>query len=414
VIFSSFERMVAFRYLRARRQEGFASVIAVFSLLGIALGVATLIIVMAVMNGFRQEFVSEIIGIDGHLTVHGQGAVLTSFDDLDTKIRQVPGVVAVRPLVEGQVLASAPRASTGVSVRGLRVEDIAGQPLLAKTIGKPVLDQFSDDDVIVGWRLLQSLGLRIGDDLTLVSPNGNVTAFGSVPRVKAYRVVGAFDVGMAQYDGSLVLMPLSAAQIFFRTGNGVSALEVFSRDPDRLEAQRRAIAGIVGPGARIQDWQQGNAVFINAITVERTVMFLILTLIILVAAFNIISGLVMLVQDKGGDIAILRTMGASRAMILRIFMLSGASIGIIGTLAGFVIGVEVATHIPAIRNFLEVDLRLDIFTAELDFFTRIPAEVYVSDVASVVAMALGLSFLATLYPSWRAARLDPVEALRYE
>ena len=415
MIFGGFARMVAFRYLRARRQEGLVYVIAVFSLLGIGLGVATLIVVMAVMNGFRLQFVSNIIGVDGHLTVHAAGGVvLTGFDELDAKIRQVPGVVAVRPLVEGKVLATAPRASTGVSVRGLRAEDVASQPLLANGLGKSALDQFSDDTVIVGWRLMQSLGLQVGDSVTLVSPNGTVTAFGSVPRIKAYRVVGMLNVGMAQYDSSLVLMPLTAAQLFFRTGQGVSALEVFASDPDHLEAQRHAIAAIVGEGARIEDWQQSNAVFMNAITIERNVMFLILTLIILIAAFNIVSGMIMFVQDKGGDIAILRTMGASRAMVLRIFVLSGASIGFLGTLAGFVVGVAFATHIPAIRTFLETDLGLDIFNAELDFFTRIPAKVYVTDVVSVVAMAFGLSFLATLYPSWRAARLDPVEALRYE
>jgi len=415
MIFGSFERMVAFRYLRARRQEGFVSVIAVFSLLGIGLGVATLIVVMAVMNGFRFEFVSNIIGVDGHLTVHGPaGRGLTAFDDLDARIQKVPGVVAVRPLVEGQVFAQTPRGAMGVSVRGLRDQDIASQPLLANGIAKHALDQFSDDTVIVGWRLLQSLGLRVGEEVTLISPNGNATAFGNVPRIKSYRVVGAFNVGMAQYDGNLVLMPLGAAQVFFRSGQGVSALEIFSRDPDHLDAQREAIATIVGPGARIEDWQQSNATFVNAITIERNVMFLILTLIILVAAFNIVSGMIMFVQDKGADIAILRTMGATRAMVLRIFMLSGASIGFAGTIAGLVIGVEFATHIRAIRDFLERDLHLDVFASELDFFTRIPAQVYASDVASVVAMAFGLSFLATLYPAWRAARLDPVEALRYE
>src|SRR5215470_313466 len=225
MIFGSFERMLAFRYLRARRQEGFVSVIAVFSLLGIGLGVATLIVVMAVMNGFRQQFVSNIIGVDGHLTVHAAGgAVLNGFDELEARIRQLPGVISVRPLVEGKVLAQAPRASTGVSVHGLRAEDIARQPLLANSIGKEALDQFSDDAVILGWRLLQSLGLGPGDSVTLVSPNGTATAFGNVPRVKSYRVVGAFNVGMAQYDSALVLMPLASAQLYFRTGQGVSAL----------------------------------------------------------------------------------------------------------------------------------------------------------------------------------------------
>jgi|SRR5579864_37694 len=414
MIFGTFERMVAFRYLRARRQEGFVSVTAIFSLLGIALGVGTLIVVMSVMNGFRVDLVTNIVGIDGHLSVHGSGVTITGFDDLAARIREVPGVVGVRPVVEGQVLASTDRGSTGVLVRGLREEDIASEPLLANGIAKDALDQFSDDGVILGWRLLANLGLRVGDSVTLVSPSGNMTAPDSVPHIASYRIVGTFNVDMPQYDGNLILMPLSAAQLFFETGDGVSALEVFAGDPDHLDAQRNAIAAIIGPGARIYDWQQNNATFMNAIEVERTVMFVILTLIILVAAFNIISGMTMLVTDKGRDIAILRTMGATRAMVLRIFILSGASIGFIGTLAGFVVGVEFASHIPAIRAFLEQDLHLDIFNAELDLFTRIPAQIYVSDVISVVAMAFGLSFLATLYPAWRAAQLDPVETLRYE
>jgi lipoprotein-releasing system permease protein len=414
MMFGSFERMLAFRYLRARRQEGLISVIAIFSLLGIGLGVATLIVVMSVMNGFRAEFVSNVIGIDGHLIVRGAGATIAGFDDLDAKIRQVPGVVAVRPLVEGQVLASTPSTSTGAQVRGIRAEDIASQPLLKRGMTDQALKQFAGDNVIVGWRLLQSLGLRVGDTVTLASPNGTMTAFGSVPRIKAYRVVGGFNVGMAQYDGSLILMPLDAARLFFKTGDGVSALEIFAGDPDHLEAQRQAIMQVVGAGARFSDWQQNNATFMNAIDIERNVMFLILTLIILVASFNIISGMVMMVQDKGRDIAILRTMGATRAMVLRIFVLAGASIGAVGTVAGFILGVEFATHIAGIRSFLEQDLHLEFFAAELDFFTRIPARVYASDVIAVVAMAFGLSFLATLYPAWRAAQLDPVEALRYE
>jgi lipoprotein-releasing system permease protein len=414
MIFGGFERMLAFRYLRARRQEGFVSVIAVFSLLGIALGVATLIVVMSVMNGFRVDLVANIIGINGHLTVRGPGETIGGFDDLDAKIRQVPGVVAVRPLVEGQVLASTDRGATGVLVRGLRSEDIASQPLLAEGIAGEALDQFSDESVILGWRLLAGLGLRIGDSLTLVAPSGNLSTLNSVPHIESYRIVGTFRVNMAQYDGNLILMPLETAQRFFHTGGDVSALEIFADNPDHLDAQRRAIAAIVGQGARIEDWQQSNATFMNAIDIERTVMFLILTMIILVAAFNIVSGMTMLVTDKGRDIAILRTMGATRAMVLRIFVLSGASIGFIGTFVGFVLGVEFAMHIAAIRVFLEDDLHFQFLNAELDLFTRIPAQVYVSDVALVLAMAFGLSFLATLYPAWRAARLDPVEALRYE
>ncbi len=414
MIFGQFERMVAFRYLRARRAEGFVSVIAIFSLLGIMLGVATLIIVMSVMNGFRVEFVNHILGIEGHLAVMSAKGPLADFDALDKKIRAVPGVVAARPQVEGQVLASTNRGSTGVLIRGMRAEDIAHQPLLANAVDPAALAEFKGDGVLVGVRLAERLGVSPGGQVTIVSPNGNATAFGTMPRIKTYRVVGLFDLGMYQYDNNMIMMPLAAAQLFFNTGNGVTSVEVFAQDPDRLDAVRAALGELIGPYARIVDWRQTQASYINAIEIERNVMFLILTLIILVAAFNIISGMIMMVKDKGRDIAILRTMGATRGMILRIFILSGASIGVVGTFLGFVIGTEFALHIEAIRQFVQDIVGVNLFNAEIYFFTRIPAQVYASDVVTVVAMAFALSFLATLYPSWRAARLDPVEALRYE
>jgi lipoprotein-releasing system permease protein len=414
VIFGSFERMVAFRYLRARRAEGFVSVIAIFSLLGIMLGVATLIIVMAVMNGFRIDFVKHILGIEGHLSVYADTGPLRDFAALDQKIRAVPSIVAARPQIEGQVLASANGASTGILVRGMRARDIAAQKMLAAAVRPAVLARFEDDGVILGNQLAARLGIAPGGEITLLSPNGNVTAFGTMPRIKTYRVVGLFDLGMYQYDNNMILMPLDAAQRFFATGTGVSSIEIFTRDPEHLAAARAAVARIVGPGARIVDWQETQSAYLNAINIERNVMFLILTLIILVAAFNIISGMIMMVKDKGRDIAILRTMGATRGMILRIFILSGASIGFIGTFFGFVIGVEFALHIEAIREFVQDIVGVNLFSAEIYFFTRIPARVFPSDVITVVVMAFLLSFLATLYPSWRAARLDPVEALRYE
>jgi lipoprotein-releasing system permease protein len=414
VIFGQFERMVAFRYLRARRAEGFVSVIAIFSLLGIMLGVATLIIVMSVMNGFRVEFVNNILGIEGHLAVMSDRGPLGNFDALDKKIRAVPGIVAARPQVEGQVLASTRYGSTGVLVRGMRAGDIEQQPLLANAVDPAALAQFNDDGVIVGVRLAQRLGVAPGGQVTILTPNGNATAFGTMPRIKTYKIVGVFDLGMYQYDNNMILMPLAAAQLFFNLGDGVSSIEIFAHDPDHLDAVRAALGDIIGPGARIVDWRQTQASYINAIEIERNVMFLILTLIILVAAFNIISGMIMMVKDKGRDIAILRTMGATRGMILRIFILSGASIGVVGTFLGFVIGTEFALHIEAIRQFVQDVVGVNLFNAEIYFFTRIPAQVYASDVITVVAMAFALSFLATLYPSWRAARLDPVEALRYE
>ena len=411
--FGAFERMVAFRYLGARRQEGFVSVIAIFSLLGIALGVATLIVVMAVMNGFRVEFISNIVGINGYLRVAGAAGPIADFDALDGKIRQIPGITAVRPLVDGQVLASTPRTSSGVLVRGLRAEDIASQPMLANGIAKDALGQFSDESVILGWRLLDKLGLRIGNNVTLLVPQATSAGANAVPRARSFHIVGTFNVGMSQYDGNFLLMPLDTAQQFFQIGDGVSALEIFASDPDRLEAQVRAIAAIVGPGTRVLDWRQNFAGYLDIVAIQRNVMFLILTLIIVVAGFNIISGMIMLVKSKGRDIAILRTMGATRAMVLRIFMLAGASTGFIGTFLGFVIGVEFAVHIEAIRHLLQDIFQVDLFNPEQYFLSEIPARIYASDVISVVAMAFALSLLATIYPAWRAARLDPVQALRY-
>jgi lipoprotein-releasing system permease protein len=414
MIFGAFERMVAFRYLRARRAEGFVSVIAVFSLLGIALGVATLIIVMSVMNGFRAELIGRILGLNGHLAVYGATAQLTDFDAAAAKVRAVPGVVSATPLIEGQVMATSDAGAAGALVRGIRPDDIRARKLIAEHIVAGSLAEFGDDGVAVGERLARRLGLGVGGRITLIAPEGTDTAFGTMPRLKTYRVAALFNVGFYEYDNSFVYMPLAAAQVFFRMPGAVSDLEVFLADADTARRTGRQIAAALGGGVRIVDWQQANSTIVNAVEIERNVMFLILTLIILVAAFNIISGMIMLVKDKGRDIAILRTMGASRGMILRIFMLSGASIGIVGTLAGFVLGVVVTENIEAIRHFLQDLLHVNLFSAEIYFFTRIPAQLNRGEVASVVLMALALSFLATLYPSWRAARLDPVEGLRYE
>jgi lipoprotein-releasing system permease protein len=411
--FDTFERMVAFRYLRARRQEGFISVIAIFSLLGIMLGVATLIIVMSVMNGFHAELLREILGFNGHLGVVSTQGGLKNFDKLAADLKGVPGVVAVYPLVEGQVLASANGRSTGVMARGMRESDIKSEGLLARHVAPEALKQFADDKVLVGSKLAVTLGLRPGDSITLLSPNGQATAFGNVPRVKAYQVAGTFEIGMYQYDSSILFMPLPAAQLFFQKPDAVTSLQIFVDDPDNARAIGGEIARKLAGTAVVYDWQSSNAL-LGAVEIERNVMFIILSLIILVAAFNIISSMIMLVKDKTRDIAILRTMGATRGMILRIFILSGASIGVVGTLAGFVLGIAFTTHIEQIRQFLQRVLHVTLFNEAIYFFTQIPAQIDAGEVTAVLVMAFGLSFLATLYPSWRAARLDPVEALRYE
>src|SRR4051812_3903463 len=414
MIFGAFERMVAMRYLRARRQEGFISVIAGFSLLGIGLGVATLIILMAVMNGFRSELLGRVLGLNGHMNVYALQGPLTDYGALADRLRGIPGVSSVTPTVEAQALVTVRGISSGAIVRGIAPDDFRVRPTVSNHIVRGSLDDFRDERVAIGIRMAQRLGLRVGDELTLISPQGNPSAFGTVPRMRAYSIAAIFDVGMFEYDNNFIFMPLPAAQVFFRVPDAVTTLELMVQQPRLISQYRAPVQDIIGGRARLVDWQQSNASFFNALSVERNVMFLILTLIIVVAAFNIISSMIMLVKDKGRDIAILRTMGATRGMVLRIFILAGASVGIVGTLAGFVLGVLFARNIEAIRQFIQKLIGTELFSAEIYFLTQLPARVESGEVATVVIMALVLSFLATLYPSWRAAKLDPVEALRYE
>jgi lipoprotein-releasing system permease protein len=414
-IFSPFERMVAMRYLRARRQEGFISVISWFSLLGIGLGVATLIIVMAVMNGFRAELFERVLGLNGHMNVYATEGPLLKYEDLIKKIRATGDVTDVAPMVEGQTLITKDGVASGAIVRGVPTADFAKRDLIKNHIVEGALADFNDDKIVIGDRMAQRFGVHVGDQITLIAPMMKSTVFGSAPRMRAYQIAAIFDVGMYEYDNGFIFMPLSDAQIFFRMGEGVSTLEIFVREPHRLEEAGLAIAkSLKGEQVRLIDWRQSNASFFNALQVERNVMFLILTLIIVVAAFNIISGLIMLVKDKGRDIAILRTMGATRGMVMRIFFLSGAAVGVAGTLFGLGLGVLIASNIEHVRQFVQHLTNTELFSPEIYFLTHLPAVLDWREVAQVVAMALALSFLATLYPSWRAAKLDPVEALRYE
>ncbi len=412
-MFTAFEWMVAMRYLRARRQEGFISVIAWFSLLGIALGVATLIIVMSVMNGFRQELLTRILGLNGHLSVYGASNTLKNYDPMVDSLRKVPGVVSITPLIEGQVMVTARGVARGAVTRGIRPADLAARPMVADNIVSGDLSNFIGNSIVIGSRLANKLGVGVGGEVTLISPKGTATAFGTVPRMRSYKIAATFEVGMYEYDSSFIFMPLKTAQVYFRLPGAVNNLEVFVDNPDKARAVGDLILKKIGRG-RVHDWRQANSSFFNAIQVERNVMFLILTLIIVVAAFNIISSMIMLVKDKGRDIAILRTMGATRGMIMRIFFLSGASVGVIGTLAGLGLGIAFADNIEAIRQWIQGLTGNDLFAAEIYFLSQLPAVIDPDEVLAVVLMGLGLSILATLYPSWRAARIDPAEALRYE
>jgi lipoprotein-releasing system permease protein len=413
--FAAFEWLISARYLRARRKEGFISVIAGFSFLGIMLGVATLIIVMAVMNGFRKELLDKILGLNGHLLVQPLESPLTDWKEVADRISGVQGIRLAAPIVEGQALASSPFNASGVLVRGIRAADLEKLTSISKNIKQGTLEGFDDGQgVAIGRRLADTLSLHAGDTVTLVAPRGAVTPMGTTPRIKPYKVAAVFEIGMSEYDSSFVFMPLKESQAYFNRPNDVTAIEIYTDNPDKVDEYRKAVTAAAGRPIFMVDWRQRNATFFNALQVERNVMFLILTLIVLVAALNIISGLIMLVKDKGSDIAILRTMGATQGSIMRIFLITGAAIGVVGTLVGFLLGVIICLNIENIRQFISWLTNTELFSPELYFLSKLPAEISVGETAAVVIMALTLSFLATLYPSWRAARLDPIDALRYE
>jgi len=417
--FGQWEREIAFRYLRARRKEGGVALISIISFVGIALAVAVLIIVMSVMNGFRAELLDRILGFNGHAFVAGPATQQPGWRDLPPRIVKVPGVQRASPIVESYALVQSPVQTTGGVVRGVRPEDLRGTALIADNIKQGGLatfgqGEFGGDVIVIGERLAQQLAVRAGDQLTLTSPTGEATVFGSTPRQKTYTIGAVFAVGMTDYDQLFIFMPLEQAQLFFGRGDSADFIEIMVSQPDAVGELRPAIARAAGPGAIVSDWRDKNAQFWGALQVERNVMRLILMLIVAIAAMNIISGLVMLVKNKGRDIAILRTMGAGQGAILRIFFLTGASIGAAATATGLAVGALFCIFIKPIQKAVEAVTGASVFNADVYFLTSLPAKIDWAEVVGVVFWALLASFVATLPPAWRASRLDPVEALRYE
>ena len=426
--FANFEWMLALRYLRARRKESFISVISLFSFLGIMLGVATLIVVMAVLNGFRAELLDKILGFAGHATLYRQDLTpIPDFKDIQARLEKVDGVTRVISFVEGQAMASSLKSSTGVLVRGISESDIEKlasinnkdlQTAIAAPgvpDAKPSFAGFDKSEgIAVGERLAWRHQLGLGSVLTIISPNGPDTVMGTAPRIRDFTVVAIFKIGMSEYDEGIAYLPIADAQEFFVSEEGATGLEVMVKSPDDIGAIVPALRKAAGTELWLQTWKDRNQAFFSALAVERNVMFMVLTMIILVAALNIISGLIMLVKDKGHDIAILRTMGATRGAVQRVFLMTGAAIGVTGTFAGLILGTLICFNVESIRKFVQWLSGIDPFNAEIYYLAQLPADMDVTQTFWIVMMSLFLSFIATLYPSWRAAKLDPVEALRYE
>jgi lipoprotein-releasing system permease protein len=413
-MFNAFERKIAARYLRARRGERFVSVIAIFSLVGIALGVATLIIVMSVMNGFRQELLAQILGLNGDIGVYAAGQPLTNYDEISSQIEKIPGVTAAFPIVQGEVLMSGPQGgATGGIARGITRQGLADLPTVSNHVVAGNLDL--GDGIAIGGGLASQLNLTIGSSIQLILPQGKATIIGTIPSIQTFKVAAIFETGMAQYDSSFVFLSLAAAQTLFQQPNAATQIQVYVTDPDNDSAIKQAIQNtLANIPITIQDWRQNNDSFLAAVTVEGNVMFLILTLIILVAAFNVISSLIMMVKDKARDIAILRTIGASSGAILRIFLMCGASVGILGTLIGFALGTIFCAYIENIRQFVQKLTGTPLFDPTVYYLEQLPAKLDWHQVTEVILMSFALSLLATIYPSWRAASIDPIEALRRE
>ena len=414
--FKETERMIAFRYIKSRRVEGFISISAWFSLLGIMLGVATLIVVMSVMNGFRTELVDRILGINGHLIIYSKNErVITNYNSIINKISDTPNVVAVTPHLEGQALAQNKSSISGVIIRGANWSDLAAKKLLWKSLDELTISNFKNKkNIIMGYRLGQKLNIRVGDYVSLISPSGMETALGVLPVKQNFKVGGFFDMGMYEYDSNFIFIPWKKAEIFLSTNNIAHGIEVFLKNQKLTSSVSSQLKSKLNNNLIIIDWKKRNSSFMNALAVEKNVMFVILTLIILVAAFNIISSMIMLVQTKKTDIALMRTMGASQYLIIKIFMLTGSLIGVLGTFIGVILGISVSMNIEKIREVVTAILGQELFSAEIYFLSKLPSNINMNEVLIVICISIVLTLLASIFPAWKASKISPAEALRYE
>ena len=408
--------MIAFRYIKSRRVEGFISISAWFSLLGIMLGVATLIVVMSVMNGFRTELVDRILGINGHLIIYSKNErTIPNYTKIINKILDTPNVVAVTAHLEGQALAKNKNSISGVIIRGSNWSDLAAKKILWKSLNQSTISNFKDkQNIIMGYRLGQKLNLKVGDFVSLISPNGMETALGVLPVNQNFKIGGFFDMGMYEYDNNFIFIPWKKAELFLSTNNIAHGIEVFLKDQKLTSSVNLQLQSKLNKNLIVIDWKKRNSSFMNALAVEKNVMFVILTLIILVAAFNIISSMIMLVQTKKADIALMRTMGASQYLIIKVFMLTGSIIGFLGTFVGVLLGVFVSMNIEKIRQLITSIFGQELFSAEIYFLSKLPSNININEVLIVICISIFLTLLASIFPAWKASKISPAEALRYE
>jgi lipoprotein-releasing system permease protein len=416
MILNSYERMVARRHLLPGKGEGFIFLVASISLIAVALGVAALIIVMSVMNGFRAELFDKITGLNGHAIVQGYEGRLQDWQQIGVAARQLPGVTSATPLIEQPLMASANGRVEGVLVRGMRLQDIQQNPVIAKNVksGSLALVTPGSNRVAIGSRLAEALGAYPGTTISLISPEGRSTVVGTVPRIVSYTVAAIFEVGVYDYDNSFVIMPIQDAQQLLLMGDNVSTIEIQTKDPDKVDSIIAPLEPLVQGKGVIIDWKQMNSALFDALEVERVAMFVVLSLIVLVAVFNILSSLIMLVRAKMRDIAILRTMGASRRGMMKVFVTVGVTIGSLGIVLGLVIGAIFLFFRQDILNAIQYLTGENLWDPSVRFLSDLPSKTDPFEVTAIVLTALVLSFLATLYPAWKAASTDPVQVLRYE